>query len=568
MRKLFNSFVALTLIVVTVICTACVPVPTDPPEEKDTFLISGAYNVSIAQGIDQCREITDASVTLRRAVKAVYGVTCTAFDKVDEGVGNIIIGNAGDPDSDRVAKDLGVNDFAYEIVSDKLIVIVGGSMTATVNGVNYFCSEVLGYDGKTAKATDVELKIGATGGYSADYGCQQITVDGVPYGEITVAIHKYQDLSVIQTLVTKLGSYTGEPPVIKTYSELTGDERAVICVGSLTRAGEPVSGIVGNAYRLSYEKTETGFTASICASSNSSYAAAQNKFFADAELTHGDTCSLTLGEPDFVYSEDIADLDDWTVKESDSLTVTDGVIYKHYSFTDTKKLPYEVFTMEVDLGKVDMYMGSGGDSYEYSPTTKGTVADHIRYAKDNGKVVYGGINADFFRISSDYTPLGLTIKNGTVISQGDPARPYVGFTADGRCIVDDKVYETSGYTFTTAVGGSHIILKNGIPTNVNGTDEFSVTAHPRTLVGVKADGTLVMAVVDGRRSQYSNGAPLDRCAKLMAELGCVSAINLDGGGSSTLCTVEDGSTKTKNKPSDFSLRRIYNSLLIVEKTKD
>jgi exopolysaccharide biosynthesis protein len=57
--------------------------------------------------------------------------------------------------------------------------------------------------------------------------------------------------------------------------------------------------------------------------------------------------------------------------------------------------------------------------------------------------------------------------------------------------------------------------------------------HPRTAVGRTADGALILMVVDGRQSE-SRGATLDELAGLMLEAGAVDALNLDGGGSSTL----------------------------------
>lgn len=57
--------------------------------------------------------------------------------------------------------------------------------------------------------------------------------------------------------------------------------------------------------------------------------------------------------------------------------------------------------------------------------------------------------------------------------------------------------------------------------------------HPRTAVGRTADGTLILMVVDGRQAR-SRGATLDELARLMLDVGAVDALNLDGGGSSTL----------------------------------
>lgn len=55
---------------------------------------------------------------------------------------------------------------------------------------------------------------------------------------------------------------------------------------------------------------------------------------------------------------------------------------------------------------------------------------------------------------------------------------------------------------------------------------------PRTAVGLKRDGSLVMYTIDGRQSGYSIGATLTQVAERMSSSGCVTALSLDGGGSS------------------------------------
>ena len=90
-------------------------------------------------------------------------------------------------------------------------------------------------------------------------------------------------------------------------------------------------------------------------------------------------------------------------------------------------------------------------------------------------------------------------------------------------------------------------------------------AAPRTAVGVKADGTVVLYTIDGRRSGHSIGATLSQVAQRMIELGCVSAIGLDGGGSTAITVTEPDSTTaaTINRPSDGSERAVTNHLFLV-----
>jgi exopolysaccharide biosynthesis protein len=87
---------------------------------------------------------------------------------------------------------------------------------------------------------------------------------------------------------------------------------------------------------------------------------------------------------------------------------------------------------------------------------------------------------------------------------------------------------------------------------------FFLARHPRTAVGVRADGTLLFVTVDGRRPEESVGMSLPELTDLMLELGCVSAINLDGGGSTTM--VIEGNVV--NRPSGGSARRNADAILL------
>ena len=97
-------------------------------------------------------------------------------------------------------------------------------------------------------------------------------------------------------------------------------------------------------------------------------------------------------------------------------------------------------------------------------------------------------------------------------------------------------------------------------------DEFSYTTHPRTMIGIRGDGKVVMVVIDGRQPELSNGAPFVRCADIMMQLGCKYALNLDGGGSSAMFyRPEKGGYRIVNKISDPVMRQVRNSSLIIEK---
>lgn len=87
----------------------------------------------------------------------------------------------------------------------------------------------------------------------------------------------------------------------------------------------------------------------------------------------------------------------------------------------------------------------------------------------------------------------------------------------------------------------------------------SCHADPRTGIGVQGDGRLLLVVVDGRRRNYSIGLSTRAFARLMRRLGAEDAVNLDGGGSSTMVVEGD----VMNRPSDGRERSIGNAALIL-----
>jgi len=107
---------------------------------------------------------------------------------------------------------------------------------------------------------------------------------------------------------------------------------------------------------------------------------------------------------------------------------------------------------------------------------------------------------------------------------------------------------------STAVGGGPELLKGGqLLQDPEGTDP----RHPRTLAGYN-DREIIIVTVDGRQRGWSVGMKLGELGRLMQNLGCTEAINLDGGGSTTIWV--RGSIE--NRPSDGGQRRIANGVLV------
>ena len=125
----------------------------------------------------------------------------------------------------------------------------------------------------------------------------------------------------------------------------------------------------------------------------------------------------------------------------------------------------------------------------------------------------------------------------------------------------DKDWENVTY----AVGGGDLLVKNGRALSGFSLDSAGRKAA-RTALGVKADGSVVCFTVDN--SRISGGMKLAELAGRMAELGCVTAVNLDGGGSTCMGVTQPGETvfTTVNQPSDGVQRACANYLFFVRPT--
>jgi hypothetical protein len=88
---------------------------------------------------------------------------------------------------------------------------------------------------------------------------------------------------------------------------------------------------------------------------------------------------------------------------------------------------------------------------------------------------------------------------------------------------------------------------------------FRSDRHPRTAMGRLASGKLVLVTVDGRQTGVSAGMSLDMLADLLLELGTVEAINLDGGGSTTMVV----RNRVVNRPSDQTGERPVSDAILV-----
>lgn len=159
--------------------------------------------------------------------------------------------------------------------------------------------------------------------------------------------------------------------------------------------------------------------------------------------------------------------------------------------------------------------------------------------------------------------------DGSVVSISGAARerilPFtkVGAAVNIRTKITDAVTgKEINEKFEDIVAGVPQLIANGkiaVTWEQEGSSRaFAETRHPRTAVAKLRDGKLILAVIDGR-SETSGGIGLEDLAAYLLELGAVDAMNLDGGGSSTMYL----NGKVINQPSDKEGERKVGDALVV-----
>lgn len=281
----------------------------------------------------------------------------------------------------------------------------------------------------------------------------------------------------------------------------------------------------------------------------------------------------------------------WEVVQS---TLPEGVTLYHGVSQDP---PMRAWYVEVDYSVQDLtvrpFMAQGGNQ------ATSTIAAQAG--------AYAAINAGYFGTNVSYS---LVLKNGELLSPNVasvtrsagtyyPTRAAFGITED-RTFDMTWVYHIGSFIYSypqptpntvtepapqptpsyppggkiwenirDAVGGGPRLIKSG-EIHITYTEEVffdsgieGFSRQPRTAVGYTDDGRIILFVVDGRQTA-SVGMTLQEVAETLLELGCIEAINLDGGGSSTM--IVEGTLI--NRPSGGTWQRPVMSILAVIPTPE
>ena len=224
-------------------------------------------------------------------------------------------------------------------------------------------------------------------------------------------------------------------------------------------------------------------------------------------------------------------------------------------------------SVAVGYGDDDIKTIQTGRNWAMTETTKQAQSMQTRRSTN----VVGAINAGGYDMSNG-RPTGAFIMSGTVINE--PTSTTFWIDKEGSAHI------TSAQECNAAIAAGNVleavasfgdIFEDGHARS----DLDNSTRASRTAVGIKADGTVVMMMVDGRQAPYSVGMTMAEVGATMESLGCVQAVNLDGGGSSTFATQREGESENDTsagltlrcRPSDGYERKVSNTIMVLSKAQ-
>ena len=252
----------------------------------------------------------------------------------------------------------------------------------------------------------------------------------------------------------------------------------------------------------------------------------------------------------------------------DGVTLTEKTV-------ETHGIERTVYLLTVDPSRAELLLATPGDDEDNDGGDGhgASLLSMAEAAESADRHIVAAVNGDFYKTSSDgaasfapYAALGVMVKNGRILSEGQRAlgAAFFGITKDGTAMIGSA--EAGGEwdevkdTLVTAIGGELLLIRHGesnLPDLRWRTDSYiladryggagraldddgnvfsdavSLSYHPRTAIGVRADGTVVICAAS---IGYSTaGFSIIELTDILLEAGCVEAMNLDGGPSTQLC---------------------------------
>jgi len=258
-------------------------------------------------------------------------------------------------------------------------------------------------------------------------------------------------------------------------------------------------------------------------------------------------------------------------------TIVSGVTESQVIFNDSTGNNQQMAFITTVAPDADVTFRASYHGYYTPGSTAGSRADLVKnnsliwgmmrttdqaaaYEAATGGSVIFATNGDYYNMQTAQ-PLGYLIMEGNLVQtgNGNAKEPYFAVLKDGSYVIRD--YGEDHSDVLEAISGPFYLVKDG----VNVADPNNLDLMPRNSIGIKADGSVMTMLIDGRQAPYSVGMTLYDMGEILLKAGCVDALYLDGGGSATYATVREGTDEmvVRNSPSDGPERTVASALLLV-----
>lgn len=248
-----------------------------------------------------------------------------------------------------------------------------------------------------------------------------------------------------------------------------------------------------------------------------------------------------------------------------------GVTHIHRTLTSPRLLDIHIVIIDPDAEGISFRVTPPAADLK-SETKLQTVKDFM--VEEDAQIA---INGGFFYWADDhYDVMGFAASDGTVYSPfvgwyGFPEMRSFNISSDNVASVIFPCGGNPGYSACpfgvpvyNALPGSEQIVDDGENTT-SSSYSLNNALHPRSAAGVTYDGEIVLFTVDGRNDGHSRGMYTSEVADMLIDLGVKDAINLDGGGSTTL-TFADPYPRLVNVPvgtgEPYTERQTANNLAV------
>ena len=279
----------------------------------------------------------------------------------------------------------------------------------------------------------------------------------------------------------------------------------------------------------------------------------------------------------------------YSVVDSQKVTLTSGVTHEKLtaSTSDDKQIVYYLATADVSNPYVNVYMNYNDNDpaagWGMQSVRDQAYAAEARHSDPSDPDLYipnyniiAAVNGAGYNMTTG-EPAGLLMMEGVEYHAPDgidhDGYGFFGILKDGSAIIGstEEYYDLKGQGLLSEgidVFGTTLVKDGALA--VKHSDSHTGNRASRTAIGITRTGKVVVMTLDGRQEPISCGGSMQEIAQIMLDAGCVDAVNLDGGGSTTFLAQMPGDDDLSlvNKPSDGFERSVSASIIIVTTMPD